>query len=1019
MSRRHKPKAFWRLARIWFRHFRITVWLVVFLLLVAILYLHNVGLPGFAQRAVLSAFERRGLDLQFAQLKLSWFRGIVAKEVRLQPVGGPFVPSLECDQVDLAFNPAGLLRLRIEPDQITAVGGRLLLPWEDSNGTPGHLTATNLQALIRFDPGGRINLAQLQGEIAGCRVTASGTVTHPEQVRDWRVLQGSRQTATNQSNELWPMMSRVREETEFLSPPRLRLAFQLDGAAPEQLMVSASLQVDAAVSRLGLLQKPELRLHVRPAPDGACTEVDLMVQADEISSAMGRGRHVAFQTTFSCVAETGGLLAGRATLSAAELNTRWAGARNLEASIGWRGDGTNPIPSDAVLRFSATHASTRQGSIESARGRVEVTPHRGDHRRLLELPDFLFPRLQPYDIRAELEASRVSTPWQSATNVALYLAWSCRARTPPTPGGEGGGGGADLRARFNAITGRVEATADSDFDPHRLHPLLPRVAVEWLDLFRWDTPPVVHGELGITLPPWRPLDLGWPGDLRPSLYLNGDFRVDGTGAYRRIPLSGASGAFTYSNMCWHLPGLTLVRPDGRLRLRHFLNERTSEFYWTVDGAMDPTPVLILVPETAVETRAVLETLRFGGPPEMHLTLAGLWNNLRTSHAWGSIRATNMAFRGVGFDAVSATLGMTNLVLSVNSPEVQTAGRTATADRIVFDFPRHRALLSNGVSRVPPLSIATVIGPAVVRAIEPYHFLTPPSGRVEGVIPLKGVAGADLRFDLEGGPFHWWNFKLDQVKARVHWRDETVDLRIHDAAFYEGRASGQAFFDFTGKKDADFEFHAQVETANAQPLVADVFQSTNRLEGRLTGAVSITNANTGDFSSWFGYGHADLKDGYLWNAPIFGIVSPVIDVFVPGLGSSQATDANGRFVITNSVFRTEDLVIHTSNMRLLYSGTLDFHGRVDAVAEAEILRDTFIVGELVSAALTPLSKAMIIDITGTLSEPVARPLYLVPRMILAPLNPVKLLKDMFAPAEKPSPESAPPPAPPHSKSPAGQ
>jgi hypothetical protein len=373
--------------------------------------------------------------------------------------------------------------------------------------------------------------------------------------------------------------------------------------------------------------------------------------------------------------------------------------------------------------------------------------------------------------------------------------------------------------------------------------------------------------------------------------------------------------------------------------------------------------------------------------------------------------TNLAFRGCAFDAVEARVGVTNRVLTVTEPRVRAGDATAAATSLQFDFPRGLAFVSNGVSRMPPLTVATVIGPQVVKAIEAYHFLNPPAGRVEGVIPLKGVAGADLWFDLEGGPFHWQNFWLPTIRGRVGWREETVTLTNVQAGFYGGNASGEAFFDFTGKRDADFRFNLRVQDVDVQPLVIDVFGSTNRLEGRLSGTLSVTQANTGDFESWFGYGQARLEDGYLWSVPVFGIVSPLLDLFVPGLGSSRARQAEGRYTITNSVIRTEDLVIQTSNMRLLYAGTVDFQGRVEAVAEAEILRDTLLVGELLSTMLTPLSKAMIIEIAGTLANPSARPLYLLPRVILAPLNPLKLFKDMFVPTppaeQRPPADAAPP------------
>jgi hypothetical protein len=680
---------------------------------------------------------------------------------------------------------------------------------------------------------------------------------------------------------------------------------------------------------------------------------------------------------------------------------------DLKSSLGWRCNGTNLVPVAAELDLGAAELSTSFSRASGVRTRLRLSPFEGDHRRITELPRHLFADLEPFALEGSVNAERVETPWLSITNLELAGSWSAPELSVTNLFVECAGGHLQAGVVFDAASGRLQFKASTDFDPKALYPALPQEAVDWLDLFTYVRPPTARGVGAITLPEWRPYDLRWPGNLVPSLYLNGQFAV-GEGTYRRIPLSGASSHFTYSNMCWHLPDLNLRRPDGFLAVEHRNNDRTAEFLWKVDGAVDPTPVLILIPEEAVETREVLNTLHFGSPPQMHLTLTGSWHDAKTLKGWGTVQATDVAFRGQSMDTLEAGLGLTNLILTVNEPRVTNSQGEAGATSLSFDLVGNRAFLSNGVTTMPPMNVATAIGTNVVRAIEPYRFLNAPHSRVEGCIPLTGTAEADLQFDLEGGPFEWATFELSDVNAHVHWRGDTVGIDIRRAGFYDGTASGRAFFDFTGKKDADFQFNLSVADADLGPLVAGVFQSTNQLEGRLTGELSITNANTGDFASWFGYGHANLRDGFLWSVPVFGIISPVLEVFVPGLGNSRAREADGRFSITNSVIRTEDLVIHSSNMRLLYAGTVDFQGRVNAVAEAEILRDTLVVGEIVSLALTPLSKAMIIEITGTLNAPKAQPLYLLPRIILAPLSPVRFFRGIFAP-QTPSHEALPAPA----------
>ena len=75
---------------------------------------------------------------------------------------------------------------------------------------------------------------------------------------------------------------------------------------------------------------------------------------------------------------------------------------------------------------------------------------------------------------------------------------------------------------------------------------------------------------------------------------------------------------------------------------------------------------------------------------------------------------------------------------------------------------------------------------------------------------------------------------------------------------------------------------------------------------------------------------------------------------PGLGNSRATAATSSFVITNGVIFSDDLEIRSAAMRMQYRGTVDFDGRLRARVEAELLRDVWLVGPLVSTVLWPIT-----------------------------------------------------------------
>lgn len=115
-----------------------------------------------------------------------------------------------------------------------------------------------------------------------------------------------------------------------------------------------------------------------------------------------------------------------------------------------------------------------------------------------------------------------------------------------------------------------------------------------------------------------------------------------------------------------------------------------------------------------------------------------------------------------------------------------------------------------------------------------------------------------------------------------------------------------------------------------------------------------------------------------------------------------------FQVTNSVLRTQDLSVRSPAMRLSYRGAVDLATRLDARMEAELFRDTPLIGPLISFVLTPLTKLFIYDVKGTLKKPIAEPRY-VPKLLLAPLRPFKTLRDLLPKEDAPDAALPPPPA----------
>ena len=296
-----------------------------------------------------------------------------------------------------------------------------------------------------------------------------------------------------------------------------------------------------------------------------------------------------------------------------------------------------------------------------------------------------------------------------------------------------------------------------------------------------------------------------------------------------------------------------------------------------------------------------------------------------------------------------------------------------------------------------------------------NFFSPPTARVSGRLPLRDfnsgrdLAGTDMHFEIiRGAPFRWTKIQTTNIIGTVHWLGQVLLLTNLTASFYGGQAGGSAYFDFQPVGyGCDFNFAVALTNADVRLFAAEFSPAkTNHLAGIFSGQAVVTSGNSKTWRSWNGYGQAQLRDGLLWDIPIFGFVSPVLNTLTPGLavGSSRATDGSARFTMTNGVVFTDSLDIRSLTMRIQYVGTVDLQQNVTARARAQLLRNTPLIGSLFSTVLWPVSKAFECEVTGTLGQPKVTPVY-VPEILLAPLHPIRTVEKIFsapatnAPAEK--------------------
>ena len=989
-KRTHPKPRFWRRCRLYFRRFRMAVWLLVLLGLGGLIYLNQVGLPSFIKKPILEKLRSRGLDLQFSRLRWRWIEGIVAEQVRFGGFDSESGPRLNAREVQVQLDRAALARFQFQVTGLRLRDGRLVWPVPDTNAPPRQLVVEKLRTDLRLLPDDQWQLEAFTAAFAGTTIQLSGMITNASAIPEWPIFRTSESTAAGQGPRRLRRLADLLETVQFDGSPELKLDVRGDARDLRSFLVRLSLRAEGAQTRWGALRQSRLTSVLLPASNQV-SEAEVRLEAAAAETRWGAATNLHLHLGLKAAESETNLVRGTLSLTAADGWTPWAAGAKPCLSANWVHALTNPVPLSGAASLQVEQLSSRWASA----GAFSIV---ADFRRDLEAgrtaPDpawAWWTNLQPYQLSWHGHAENLQAQDLAANRLDLAGHWQAPSLVVSNVSLQAYDAGLQATGRLDVASRDLDLRVTTDLDPTRVAPLLPPGAARWLSQFTWRRAPRAEAQIALVLPPWTEGQPDWAAEVQPTLRLNGRFALDQEASYRGLSVLAAQSHFSYSNLCWHLPDLRITRPEGVLEAEHRANDRTKDFYWRIRSQFDP---LALDPLLNDDQRRALALVELSQPPGITAEIWGRAHQPERTGFRGRVLLTNFSFRGESASRLETVVQYTNQVLEFIQPVVERGTQTARADGLRADFNLQRVFLTNGFSTFEPMVIARAIGRHVARAIEPYQFRAPPTARVHGVIPMHGEEGADLRFQIAGEDFHWWRFNVARIEGSVHWTNHQVHLADVQTHFYDGAAAGFANFDFRPGEPTRFEFVVAVTNALLERLMADLSSATNHLEGRLSGALTVTDGHSESWRSVNGYGHVALTNGLIWDIPIFGILTPVLNSISPGLGHSRASEGTCTFVITNGVIRTDNLEIRSPALRLQYRGTVDLAQQVEARVEAEPLRDLWVVGPLVSTVFWPVTKLFEYRVHGTLGEPRSEPVYLLPKLMLLPLRPLRTIKGWF-------------------------
>jgi AsmA-like C-terminal region len=568
-----------------------------------------------------------------------------------------------------------------------------------------------------------------------------------------------------------------------------------------------------------------------------------------------------------------------------------------------------------------------------------------------------------------------------------------------------GGGQLQAAARFNVNTHEFSFTNSSCFNLQAINALLTEKTRESLGQLTLPEPPQLAASGSMILP--ERFDVTpdyWRTNVQPTIRLNGEVAATNL-EFSHLSLDELHTHFSYSNEIWALPDTRITLAEGRLQTSGIKNDETKEYHFHIHGAISPEIIYPFLPPKAARG---FHDFTFKQPAFLDAEIHGRLYDYDSITANGHAALTNFVLHGEPVDNVETDFRYAHRAVDFFAPHLQApGGENMHADGVRLDWPGDRIYFTNGLGTADPQKIAIAIGPVPAQVMKPYHFLALPTATVNGYAPLRDPTNADLDFKtVIPAQVECLKLKTRALTGEIHWLGQTLILtNFASTNLYEGNGSGNAVFNFQPRNGANFTFIVSVQNVNLHLLAQDLSSPSNHLEhldGALKGRFIVTSGNSEDWRSCNGYGDVDLNNGLLWDVPLFGAISPVLNNIYPGMGNSKATDASAQFFMTNGVIATSNLQIHTLLMELHGDGTVDLKGNLNTHFSADLLRGVPGLGPLFSVITSPFAKVLECKVGGTWEKPKIRPVYLyVPMKVLFFMtHPFHSLQDLF-PADKPN------------------
>jgi uncharacterized protein involved in outer membrane biogenesis len=213
------------------------------------------------------------------------------------------------------------------------------------------------------------------------------------------------------------------------------------------------------------------------------------------------------------------------------------------------------------------------------------------------------------------------------------------------------------------------------------------------------------------------------------------------------------------------------------------------------------------------------------------------------------------------------------------------------------------------------------------------------------------------------------FFLERLQSPLQYDPAVLDFSQVSADLADGQVSGR-FTMHPQKRDSPFTASVKFRDVQADQIVTDAGGNPGVVQGKLEGNLTAAG-NTADANALSGSGEIYLRDGQVQQYSLLIALGKILQI--EELTQLHLDQASVKYHITPGLVTVDELLLHSSNIRLSAKGTITFAGKL--LLESQLAVNEKIRGQLFSAIrdnFEPINDpgfaAVNFQVSGTVGRP---------------------------------------------------